>query len=80
MMLAMLIILFFLFMVLGMPIAFTMGASAAFTFMYAGIDPMVMAQRTFTSTNSFALMAIPLFGRQPHGARRHNGGAYRLLR
>lgn len=61
MMLAMLIILFFLFMVLGMPIAFTMGASAAFTFMYAGIDPMVMAQRTFTSTNSFALMAIPLF-------------------
>ena len=44
MMLAMLIILFFLFMVLGMPIAFTMGASAAFTFMYAGIDPMVMAQ------------------------------------
>ena len=61
MMLAMLIILFFLFMVLGMPIAFTMGASATFTFMYAGIDPMVMAQRTFTSTNSFALMAIPLF-------------------
>lgn len=61
MMLTMLIVLFFLLLILGMPIAFVMGASAAFTFMYSGIDAMVMAQRTFTATNSFALLAIPLF-------------------
>ncbi len=60
-MLALLIILFFVFLVLGMPIAFTMGVSAAVVFFTSGIDPMVMAQRTFTATNSFALMAIPLF-------------------
>ena len=60
-MLALLITLFFVLMALGMPIAFTMGASAAFTFMVSGIDPVVMAQRTFTATNSFALLAIPLF-------------------
>ena len=60
-MLAILIILFFAFLALGMPIALVMGASSAITFMVSGIDPMVMAQRTFTATNSFALMAIPLF-------------------
>lgn len=60
-MLALLIITFFLLLILGMPIAFVMGASAAITFLASGIDPVVMAQRTFTATNSFALMAIPLF-------------------
>ena len=60
-MLALLIISFFALLILGMPIAFVMGASAGITFLVSGIDPMVMAQRTFTATNSFALMAIPLF-------------------
>ena len=60
-MLGLLIITFFALLILGMPIAFVMGASAAITFLVSGIDPVVMAQRTFTATNSFALMAIPLF-------------------
>lgn len=61
MMLAILICSFFLFLILGMPIAFVMGASASLAFLYEGIEPIVLAQRTFTATNSFALMAIPLF-------------------
>ena len=52
---------FFLFLILGMPIAFVMGTSASLAFLYEGISPAVLAQRTFTATNSFALLAIPLF-------------------
>ena len=52
---------FFLFLILGMPIAFVMGTSASLAFLYEGISPVVLAQRTFTATNSFALLAIPLF-------------------
>lgn len=52
---------FFVLLVLGMPIAFVMGASASLAFLYEGISPVVLAQRTFTATNSFALLAIPLF-------------------
>lgn len=60
-MIAILIISFFIFLVLGMPIAFVMGSSASLAFLVEGISPVVLAQRTFTSTNSFALLAIPLF-------------------
>ena len=60
-MIAILIISFFIFLVLGMPIAFVMGSSASLAFLVEGISPIVLAQRTFTSTNSFALLAIPLF-------------------
>ena len=60
-MIAILIISFFVFLVLGMPIAFVMGSSASLAFLVEGISPIVLAQRTFTSTNSFALLAIPLF-------------------
>ena len=61
MMLIVLIGSFFLLMILGMPIALVMGTSASLAFLVEGISPVVMAQRTFTATNSFALMAIPLF-------------------
>ncbi|NCB51894.1 MAG: TRAP transporter large permease [Clostridia bacterium] len=61
MMLVILIGSFFLLLILGMPIALVMGTSASLAFLAEGISPVVMAQRTFTSTNSFALMAIPLF-------------------
>ena len=61
MMLAILIISFFLFLILGMPIAIVMGASASLAFLYEGINPIVLAQRTFTATNAVALLAIPLF-------------------
>ena len=54
-MIAILIISFFVFLVLGMPIAFVMGSSASLAFLVEGISPIVLAQRTFTSTNSFAL-------------------------
>ncbi len=61
MMLAILVVSFFLFLVLGMPIAIVMGASASLAFLYEGINPIVLAQRTFTATNAVALLAIPLF-------------------
>jgi C4-dicarboxylate transporter DctM subunit len=61
MMLTVLIGSFFLLLILGMPIAFVMGTSASLAFLIEGISPVVIAQRTFTATNSFALMAIPLF-------------------
>jgi tripartite ATP-independent transporter DctM subunit len=61
MMLTILIGSFFLLLILGMPIALVMGTSAAITFLVEGIDSVVMAQRTFTATNSFALLAIPMF-------------------
>lgn len=60
-MVAVLVISFFAFLVLGMPICFVMGASASLAFLVEGINPIVLAQRTFTATNSFALLAIPLF-------------------
>jgi len=61
MMLTVLVGSFFLLLILGMPVALVMGTAASFAFLIGDISPVVMAQRTFTATNSFALLAIPLF-------------------
>src|SRR5699024_12767769 len=55
------IISFFVFMLLGVPIAFAMGASALFYILIEGISLEIVTQRFFTSTQSFAFLAIPFF-------------------
>jgi len=55
------IISLFLLMILGVPIAFAMGASALLYILVDGIPLEIVAQRFFTSTQSFAFLAIPFF-------------------
>lgn len=52
---------FFFLMIVGVPIAFAMGASALFYIIIEGISIEIATQRFFTSTQSFAFLAIPFF-------------------
>ena len=55
-------VLFLLFLFLGVPIAFSLGLSSMVAILANGtISPMLVAQKLFTSVNSFSLMAIPFF-------------------
>lgn len=50
------------FLALGIPIAFVIGLSAALFFLVQGRIPLTLVvQRLFSATDSFQLMAIPLF-------------------
>nr|WP_279384711.1 TRAP transporter large permease subunit [Halomonas lionensis] len=53
--------LFFLFMLLGVPIAFAIGASSLYALYQSGVPLMVVTQQMFQGINSFALVAIPMF-------------------
>ena len=53
--------LFFLFMLLGVPIAFAIGASTLYALYQSGVPLMVVTQQMFQGINSFALVAIPMF-------------------
>ncbi|WP_371018482.1 TRAP transporter large permease [Pseudalkalibacillus sp. JSM 102089] len=52
---------FFILLLFGVPIAFSMGASALLYIMVAGIPIEMFAQRFFSNTQSFAFLAIPFF-------------------
>ncbi|WP_147803747.1 TRAP transporter large permease [Alkalicoccus halolimnae] len=52
---------FFLLIILGIPIAFAMGASALMYIVVAGIPLEMLTQRFFSNTQSFAFLAIPFF-------------------
>lgn len=52
---------FILMMILGIPIAFSMGASAIMFIVAKGIPLSVATQRFFSNTQSFAFLAIPFF-------------------
>ena len=55
-------ILFFVFLMLGVPIAFSLGlGSVVAIFMDDKISSMLVAQKLVSSINSFSLMAIPFF-------------------
>ena len=55
-------ILFFVFLMLGVPIAFSLGlGSVVAIFMDDKSSSMLVAQKLFSSINSFSLMAIPFF-------------------
>ncbi|WP_033542529.1 TRAP transporter large permease [Planococcus sp. CAU13] len=52
----------FSFFIIGVPIAIALGLSAVLTLLYAGETSLILvAQRMFTSIDSFSLMAIPFF-------------------
>ena len=53
--------LFFILLFLGMPVAFAIGISGATFFITEGIPYTIAVQKVVASTQSFSLMAIPLF-------------------
>lgn len=57
-----LILLFFLCLVLGVPVAFTMGMAGLAAILVDGtLSPLTAAQRMFAGIDSFPLMAVPFF-------------------
>jgi C4-dicarboxylate transporter DctM subunit len=52
---------FFLFLFMGVPIAFAMGFGSVIAIFAEGMNVTVVAQRMFSGVNSFSLMAIPFF-------------------
>lgn len=50
-----------LFLILGVPIAITIGASSMLYIYMAGIEPMILIQRLFSGVNVASLLAIPFF-------------------
>ena len=57
-----LIILFFLTLFLGVPVAFTMGiAGITAIFIDGSLNPLIATQRMFAGIDSFPLMAVPFF-------------------
>ena len=51
----------FVLLILGVPVAFSLGLSSLATMFYLDIPPVVAFQRMAAGLNVFALMAIPLF-------------------
>ncbi|CAM4354427.1 TRAP transporter large permease [Lacicoccus alkaliphilus] len=59
---ALLFISFFLLMIIGVPIALSLGIASLLTMVFATDNsPTIIIQQAFTSLDSFPLMAIPLF-------------------
>lgn len=52
---------FALLIIIGVPVSACLGISAMLTFMATGVPLEVVAQRMFTSLDSFSIMAIPFF-------------------
>ena len=55
------IILFLLFALIGMPLAFTLGFSSFWALVYGDMDLQILPQRMMHAVDNFPLMAIPLF-------------------
>ena len=55
------LILFVLFLFIGVPIAFTIGIVSVISIVVSGYPLTLMAQRFFTGVDSFPLMALPMF-------------------
>jgi len=60
-MIAMLFLTLFFFMLIGVPIAVSIGLSSLIYILVKGIPLVVVAQRIFTGTDSIILVAIPAF-------------------
>ena len=55
---------FFLLLILGIPIAFSIGLSCAFFLLFApgvSIPPIILVTEMYTAVSQFALLALPLF-------------------
>lgn len=55
------ICLMFAFILLGMPVAFGIGAAGLFALLSADMQLVIIPQKLFTGLNSFSLLAIPMF-------------------
>lgn len=61
-MLLMAFIIFLVCLLIGVPIAFSLGVGSMLAILIDGsVSPMLVAQKLFTGVNSFSLMAIPFF-------------------
>lgn len=58
---AILIIVFFVFLFLGMPIGAALGISSVASLLSADLPGILLSQRTFVQLDSFSLMAVPIF-------------------
>ncbi|MBS1156330.1 MAG: transporter, DctM subunit [Proteobacteria bacterium] len=54
-------ILFLFLMFLGMPVAFAIGISAVMFYIFGPVPPEIAVQKITTATQSFPLLAVPLF-------------------
>ena len=54
-------LLFVVFMLMGLPIAFVIGASTMGALQLGGVPLMVVPQQMFSGINSFALVVVPMF-------------------
>lgn len=59
--LTILLCIFFLCVVLGVPVAFAMGIAAASAFWYEGFPMLITFQRSISGISVFSLLAIPFF-------------------
>ena len=55
------IIIFLVFLVLGMPVAFAIGISGFSFFIIKGLPMSILVQKSISTTQSFTMLAIPLF-------------------
>ena len=55
------LVIFFVLLFLGLPIAFIMGAVSGGMMLFDGFSLEVLVQRMFAGANSFSLLALPLF-------------------
>ena len=52
---------FFLLLILGIPVAFSLGIATLFVISFTGIPIIIVFQRMFAGIDSFILICIPLF-------------------
>ena len=52
---------FFVFLLLGMPVAFAIGLSGFSFFMFADLPMTILVQKSISASQSFTMLAIPLF-------------------
>ena len=52
---------FFVFLLLGMPVAFAIGLSGFSFFMMAELPMTILVQKSISASQSFTMLAIPLF-------------------
>ena len=53
--------LFFILIIIGVPIGYSIGISALAAFLSSGINPTVFITSSLAGSNSFTLMAVPFF-------------------
>ena len=53
--------LFFILIIIGVPIGYSIGISALAAILSAGINPIVFITSSLAGSNSFTLMAVPFF-------------------